>query len=126
MIIHKQTKEFQTRSDKPISNWLNDNNYFIVADNSVLYNKILQLTPRFDFVLDNQGDLIDVIETPKTNKELKQERATAIKQELEELDKTINRATEDLYIFTNTIPYSTIEEATAKKHQLRNELNTLA
>ena len=53
MIIHKIEKNFQTRSDMPNSNWLNDE-WYVVPDNSELANKIMQLYPRYDFVLNEQ------------------------------------------------------------------------
>ena len=33
MIINKNTKKYQTRSDMPNTNWLNDD-WFVIADNS--------------------------------------------------------------------------------------------
>lgn len=54
--------------------------------------------------------------------ELKDERANEIKVELEELDKTINRATEDLYTLTNSTPYASVAEVISRKNELRQEL----
>jgi hypothetical protein len=125
MIINKITKGFQTRSDKPNSNWLNDDNYIVIPDGSVLANKIMQYFPRFDFVLDENDNVIDVVEMPKTEEELKQERIEEIKAELNELDKTINRATEDLYILTDLRAYDSIEAVITRKEELRAELKTL-
>ena len=56
---------------------------------------------------------------------LKEERIKEIKAELTELDSTINRATEDLYVLTNTIPYQTIQATINKKTELRQELKCL-
>ena len=64
-------------------------------------------------------------ETPKTEEEIKQERIKEIKSELNGLDSTINRATEDLYVLTNTTPYTTIQEVITKKEALRTELQEL-
>lgn len=125
MIVNKITKGFQTRSDKPNSNWLNDDNHYVIPDNSPLANKIMQLFPRYDFVLDKNDNLIDVVEIPKTDAEINQKRIAEIKTELEELDATINRATEDLYNLTNTTPYKFTQEVIDRKEVLRAELKEL-
>ena len=125
MIVNKQNKGFQTRTDKPNSNWLNDNNYIVIPDNSPLANKIMQYFPRFDFVLDENDNVVDIVEIPKTDEEIKRERIEEIKAELNSLDTTINRATEDLYILTDLKAYSTIEEVIFKKEELRKELKNL-
>ena len=52
-------------------------------------------------------------------------RKKAIIKELEELDKIINRSTEDLYAATGVTPYASIEEVIAKKEALRAELAEL-
>lgn len=57
-----------------------------------------------------------------TEEEIKEERANEIKIELEELDKTINRATEDLYTLTNSTPYASVAEVISRKNELRQEL----
>lgn len=124
MIANKLNKGFQTRSDKPNSNWLGEE-WYLVEDNSTLANKIMNLYPRFDFVLDENNNLIDVVEIPKTEQEIKQEKIEEIKAELNSLDTTINRATEDLYVLTNTTPYTTIQEVINKKEALRTELQEL-
>ena len=60
-----------------------------------------------------------------TEEELKQKRIKEIKTELEELDTTINRATEDLYVLTHTTPYKSTQEVITKKEELRAELKEL-
>jgi hypothetical protein len=125
MLINKINKTFQTRSDKPDSNWLNDDNYIVIPDNSPLANKIMQYFPRFDFILDENNNLIDVVEISKTEEELNQERIEEIKSKLNQLDITINRATEDLYVLTNTTPYTTVQETITNKEELRKELQNL-
>ena len=52
-------------------------------------------------------------------------RANNIKQELEELDTTINRATEDLYVATGTAAYTNVQEVIDRKNALRAELASL-
>ena len=54
-----------------------------------------------------------------------QKKETEIKQELAELDITINRATEDLYNLTNTTPYESTQNVINRKIELREELKTL-
>ena len=54
-----------------------------------------------------------------TEEEINQERIEEIHQELNQLDTTINRATEDLYILTDLKAYDTIEEVITKKEELR-------
>ena len=48
-----------------------------------------------------------------------------IKEELKELDKTINRATEDLYELTDTKPYKSTEEVIERKKELRQQLKNI-
>lgn len=57
-----------------------------------------------------------------TQEQLKNYRINEIKEELNELDKTINRATEDLYVLSNLTPYAGITEIINKKNKLREEL----
>ena len=124
MIINKKTKAYQTRSDVARINWLGDE-WYLVPDNTPLAQKVQKLFPRFDFVLDDKGELIDVVEIPKTEKEIKIEQIEEIHLALEELDKIINRATEDLYSATNTIPHTNVQEAIEHKEKLRRELQEL-
>ena len=60
MIIF-ENKGFQTRSDKPDSDWTGKAKY-IVPDGTELANKIISLYPWYDFIIDENGDLIDVVE----------------------------------------------------------------
>ena len=46
------------------------------------------------------------------------ERIEEIKTELDTLDTTINRATEDLYVLTNTTPYQSTQEVIERKEEL--------
>lgn len=124
MIVNKLNKGFQTHSEKPNTNWLGDE-WYLVPDGSELANKIMQYFPRYDFVLDKNDNLIDVVELPKTEEEINQERIEEIKAELTQLDTTINRATEDLYILTDLRAYDTIEAVITRKEELRKELQNL-
>lgn len=124
MIINKLNKSFQTRSDMPNHNWLGKE-WHVVPDGSELANKIMKLFPRFDLVLDENDNVVDVVEVAKTEEELNQERVAEIKEELNELDKVINRATEDLYSLTEVTPYQTVQETIDRKNELRQELKNL-
>lgn len=124
MIVNENTKTFQTRSDKPNSNWL-DENWVVIPDNSHLAKKVETFFPRFDLIFDDDKNVIDVVEIPKTEEELKEERVEEIKTELSNLDNTINRATEDLYTLTETTPYESTQNVINRKIELRNELKTL-
>lgn len=124
MIVNIKDKSFQTRSDKPNENWL-DKDWVTIPDNSELANKIIQLFPRYDLVLDEEDNVVDVVEVAKTEEELNQERVAEIEKELEELDKIINRATEDLYSLTGAKPYESIQETINRKQELRGERKKL-
>ena len=63
MIIFED-KGFQTRSDMPDTDWTGKSKY-IVPDGSELSNKIISLYPYYEFVIDENGSLIDVVETER-------------------------------------------------------------
>lgn len=63
MIIFED-KRFQTRSDKPNEDWT-DEALYVVEDGTELANRIQSLYPYYDFVLDSNNKLIDVIEVEK-------------------------------------------------------------
>lgn len=126
MIVNKLNKSFQTRSDKSNSNWLNDDNYIVIDDNSELANKIIQLYPRYDFVLDENDNLTDVVEILKTEEEINQERIEEILSELKVLDDVIKRETEQLYSDVGITPsYQPMADTIVKKKELRKELQNL-
>lgn len=64
----------------------------------------------------------DFVPVKPTEEQLKENRINGIIGELNELDKTINRATEDLYTLTNSTPYTSIAEVISRKNELRQEL----
>ncbi len=71
MIIFED-KGFQTHSLYPNTDWTDNANY-VVDDNSELAKKIIQLYPNYDFVTDEQGNLIDVVQVEcEKNKEIEQ------------------------------------------------------
>ena len=59
-------KIYETRSDKPNTDWT-DKAEFVIdetnIDNSELIKKIKEYVPYFDYVTDKNGKLIDVIKT---------------------------------------------------------------
>lgn len=68
MIFNKDTKGFETRSDKPNENWTDDNTLIVIDDSSELANKIIENYPYFECVF--EGDkLIDVIPTERPEPE---------------------------------------------------------
>ena len=124
MLINKITKGFQTRSDKPNSNWLNDKDYVVVPDDSPLADKIMQLFPRFDLVLDENDNVVDVVEVAKTDEELNQEKIAEIDKELVEIDnKGLTRVIEDIIDLTKIhllLPQKT-KDLINRKKELREE-----
>ena len=63
MIIHKNTKSVETRSDIPNVNFGNYDDVFVVDDNSELGIKIIVNQPYFDLVIGVEGNLIDITPT---------------------------------------------------------------
>lgn len=60
MIIFKD-KNYITNSESPDTDWMGNADY-VVPDGSELALKIRSLYPNYDFVLDDSGNLIDVVE----------------------------------------------------------------
>lgn len=69
----------------------------------------------------DNGNLIDL----GLKKSMTMTEEEIIKEELMELDKTINRATEDLYELTNTEPYKSTGEVIERKKELRQQLKNI-
>ena len=61
MVIYKN-KHFKMRSDRPNDDFAGDADY-VVSDGSELAEKIRELYPNFDFVLDGDGNISDVVAT---------------------------------------------------------------
>ena len=76
MIIYKD-KRFISNSEYPDTDWVGDAD-FVIPDGSELAEKIKAAYPYFEFILDDDGNLVDVEETerpptppaPPTNAEL--------------------------------------------------------
>jgi len=81
LIIKKGTTYPITRSDKVNDNWLNDDSYLVVDDNSVVGRKILDNAPYFEFVLDSNENLIDITPTERPPEPPPEPTPTEILQE---------------------------------------------
>lgn len=76
MVLYKN-KHFISNSDHPNNDWIGDADW-VISDDSELAEKIIALYPNFDFILDDNGNISDVVETepapvppaPPTNAEL--------------------------------------------------------
>lgn len=120
MIINKIDKGFQTRSDLPKTNWLGDE-WYLVPDNTPLAAKIITLYPRYDFVLDENDNLVDVVEIPKTDTELTQEKIDEIDAELATIDSQgVTRHLENQVEASGT--YATLYKSTKELIDRKNEL----
>lgn len=95
---------------------LNDKNAF---STKVIEKRNLNIITN-DYKYEN-GEIIDL----GLKDEFRKTEEEKIKEELKELDKTINRATEDLYALTNTTPYQSTKEVINRKIELREQLKTL-
>lgn len=120
MIVNKKNKGFQTRSDLPNTNWLG-NEWYLVPDNSTLANKIMQYFPRYDFVLDERDNIIDVIQISKTEQELTQEEIESIDLELSNIDSQgVTRHLENIIDASNS--YDALYESTKQLIERKREL----
>jgi hypothetical protein len=127
MIINKLNKSYQTRLDMPNTNWMDDS-WYLVADSSPLAIKVQQLFPCFDFVVNENGELIDIIEIEKTEEEIKQEKITEIDRELSDIDaQGVTRHLENIVEASGS--YDTLYETTKalidRKNELREQRKTL-
>lgn len=76
MILYSD-KRFITNSGYPNTDWVGDADY-VISDDSELAEKIKRAYPYFEYILDDDGNLVDVSETerppappePPTNAEL--------------------------------------------------------
>ena len=68
MIVDKETKEFQTRSDRPSTNWTERDFYVVdeaTPEGAALAAKIIKNFPYYEFVLDNTGSLVNITPTER-------------------------------------------------------------
>ena len=76
MVVFRN-KQFVKCEEFPDTDWIGDAGW-VIPDDSELADKIIALYPNFDFVLDDNGNISDVVEvepapkppTPPTNAEL--------------------------------------------------------
>ncbi len=83
MLIHKNDKYYVERQDLPNENWIGEDFYLVDSD-SELAEKTRENYPYFEFVLDDNGNLIDV--TPTERPEPAEEQLMT----LEELNAVVN------------------------------------
>ena len=60
MILYKD-KQFITNSEHPNDDWIGNADW-VIPDGSELSEKIIRLYPNFEFVFDDNGQPVDVIE----------------------------------------------------------------
>ncbi len=87
MIINKKDNTYQTRSDKPNENWLNDDKYYVLDDDTELAKKIILLYPFIKFKIEN-GNIVDVIDN--INERQKFNEYQNIKIKIERLKKNLS------------------------------------
>lgn len=89
MIIYKENKGFEQKSDKPNENWTNNNNVYIVDDESELAQKIINAYPYYDFIENAEGNLVDVVAlekpSPQAIEPTIEDRLQAVEQAMIEL-----------------------------------------
>ena len=61
MILYSD-KQFITNSEHPNEDWIGNADW-VIPDGSELAEKIIRLYPNFEFVFDDSGQPVDVIET---------------------------------------------------------------
>ena len=92
MLVDKITKGVIERDDKPNENWATEKAaYYLVDSNSEFAAKIRENSPFFDFVLDDNGNLVDV--TP-TERPPEPEPEPSLEEKLAEQAETISTLTE--------------------------------
>ena len=117
---------WQTQSDKPNENWLADypdleQPLYVVDDNSELAQKIM-VTPQFNVITDDDGQIIDIEPIEQPNAKLI-ERANEIKSRLTEIDSLEIRPIGAILVGNGTDEdKKKLEELEAEKVELRNEL----
>lgn len=90
MIVYKDNKGFQTRSDKPNENWTGED-VFVVDDNSELAQRIIKSYPYYDFIEDG-GVLVDIVELDRPPEESSSPEETQTKR-VESLEQSIAELT---------------------------------
>ena len=90
MIVYSD-KRFSANSDHPNDDWIGNADW-VLDDNderdAELEAKIISLYPNFEFVLDDNGNISDVVETepePKPPEITTEQRMTAMENAMEEI-----------------------------------------
>lgn len=121
---------WQISSESPDTNYLADTNEmqpkWVVHDNSEVASKVMSATRPWTPVEDENGDLVDIIETPLSQDELKQQRAEEIKCQLAELDEQAIRPLRAIMAGSSTDDDTDkLREIEAQAAILRDELAEL-
>ena len=97
---------WQTSTESPDTNYLADTDEmqpkWVVHDNSEVAAKIMSATRPWSPVEDENGDLVDIIETPLSQDELNRQSADEIKRQLAELDEQAIRPLRAILTGTST------------------------
>ena len=86
MIVYKN-KQFTQIGLYPDTDWIGNADW-VIPDGSELAEKIIRLYPNFEFVLDDDGNISDVVETepePKPPEITTEQRMTAMENAMEEI-----------------------------------------
>lgn len=87
MIVYKDNKGFEQRSDKPNENWTDNENVYIVPDDSELAEKIKKAYPYYNFITDENNNLIDIEVLEKPISESREK--LTLDEEIEELKQLV-------------------------------------
>lgn len=83
MVLYKN-KHFITRSDAPDTDFIGDADY-VVPDDSEIAKKIKTLYPNFEFVLGDDGNISDVIETSEPIDKVISQKKIELSEECEKV-----------------------------------------
>lgn len=86
MIVYKN-RQFSQIGLYPDTDWIGNADW-VIPDGSELAEKIIRLYPNFEFVLDNDGNISDVVETepePMPPEITTEQRMTAMENAVEEI-----------------------------------------
>ena len=88
MVVYKD-KHFKMRSDRPDDDFIGNADY-VVLDGSELAQKIMEFYPYFEFVFDDDGNLIDVTEISEPVENIISQKKTELSEECEKAIIDIN------------------------------------
>ena len=81
MILYND-KRFITNSEHPNDDWFGDADY-VIPDDSELAQKIIRLYPNFEFVIGDDGNISDVVETSEPINEVISQKKSELSAECE-------------------------------------------